>query len=448
MRCTRVLSAFFALVAFVGAASAAGIEWQPSFDDVVARAKAEKKVVFIAVNMDRERANDRLVADHYKDATLAKLASHTLNLFCSRFDHASGEKPCPRAGSVACSAHMAVEKAVRAKILKPADGGDVVSPQHVFLDPDGKVILSVQYEISKAELEWCFVTALRKVDPAFAWTLSGGARAPRRLVMDGVVSGEAMEQAPTKQEVEQILERLKRGEPAREMREEILRLFKSDDPRAKEYVGNLLTSKGANRENWITILVHELGRSSPQDWSELAIRFLEDARVEVRAEAAVALEQLADPKSLADVTKAFKREKEDSVKRELLRAIASTGRADKKTAATLTEQFTKAKDEATRCAALIGAAALEDSKAARALLEPALASEVAAFRAAAACALAIRRDREAHEAMLDAAALKEPDPSTKSTLEAALKVLRGGDVAKIDETANILCGSTIVRDRK
>lgn len=445
MRCLRILAAFLGLASV---ASAAGITWQPSFDDVLARAAAEKKVVFIAVNMDRERANDRLVADHYKDATLAKLAAHTLNLFCSRFDHASGDKPCSRAGSVPCSAHMAIEKAVRAKILKPADGGDVVSPQHVFLDPAGKIILSVQYEISKAELEWCFVTALRRVDPAFAWTLSGGARAPRRLVMDGVVSGEAMEQAPTKQEVEDILERLKRGEPAREMREEIIRLFKSDDPRAKEYVANLLTSKGANRENWITILIHELGRSSPQDWSELAVRFLEDARVEVRAEAAVALEQLADPKTLGDVTKAFKREKDDAIRRELLRALASTGRADKKTATTLSEQFAKAKDEATRCAALIGAAVLEDAKAARALLEPALASDVAALRGAAACAIGLRRDREAHEALLDAAALKEVDPTTKSTLEAALKVLRGGELAKLDETANALCGSTIVRDRK
>lgn len=445
MRFVRACAAF---VLSIGTTMAAGIAWQPSFDDVLAQAKAEKKVVFIAVNMDRERANDRLVADHYKDATIAKLAAHTLNLFCSRFDHASGEKPCPRAGAVPCSAHMAVEKAVRAKILKAADGGDVVSPQHVFLDPDGKVILSVQYEISKAELEWCFVTALRKLDPQFPWTLSGGARAPRRLVMDGVVSGEAMEQAPTKEEVDAILERLKRGEAPREMREEILRLFKSDDPRAKEYVENFLSSKPANRENWINVLIHEVGRSSPQDWSELVVRFLDDPRADVRAEAAVALEQLADPKSLSDLTKAFKREKEDVVKRELLRAIASTGRADKKTATTLSEQFAKAKDVATRCAALIGAGHLEDAKAARALLDPALESTDASLRAAAACAIAVRRDREAHEAMLDGAALKEPDPTTKSTLEQALKVLRGGDVARIDEAANTLCGSTIVRDRK
>src|SRR6185436_149263 len=122
-------------------------------------------------------------ADHYKDPVITKLTTNTLNLFCSRFDHGSGDQPCKRCGTVPCSAHMAIEKAVRAKILKPADGGDVVSPQHVFLDPDGKVILSVQYEITKGELEWCFYTALKKVDPAFNWTLSASARAPRRLVM-------------------------------------------------------------------------------------------------------------------------------------------------------------------------------------------------------------------------------------------------------------------------
>ena len=72
-----------------------------------------------------------------------------------------------------------------------------------------------------------------------------------------------------------------------------------------------------------------------------------------------------------------------------LRAIASAGRADKKTATTLTEQFAKAKDAATRCAALVGAAYLEDAKAARALLEPALQAPEAAFRGAAACALAL-----------------------------------------------------------
>ena len=49
----------------------------------LARAKAENKVVMLAFNMAGERANDEMVADHYKDGTLGALSLLTINVFCS-----------------------------------------------------------------------------------------------------------------------------------------------------------------------------------------------------------------------------------------------------------------------------------------------------------------------------------------------------------------------------
>ncbi|MDP6384773.1 MAG: hypothetical protein QGI93_01120, partial [Planctomycetota bacterium] len=81
-----------------GTASSGGIEWQASYELALTKAKAENKVVFVAVNMDGERANERMVREVYRDKVITKLAGETINLVSSNNTHGSG-KTCSRFGS-------------------------------------------------------------------------------------------------------------------------------------------------------------------------------------------------------------------------------------------------------------------------------------------------------------------------------------------------------------
>ncbi|HEU4419522.1 MAG TPA: hypothetical protein VFT55_11330, partial [Planctomycetota bacterium] len=206
-----------------------GIRWNPSFDDAVAAAKAENKVLVLAFNMAGERANDELVADHYKDPTLARLSLQTVNVFCSIATEA-------RVPGVTASQQQAAEQKARLQVLKIGPGEDVIAPQHVFLDPNGVVLSSVAYRVTKGELEWAWVDAIRKVDPKFEWTPSPGARAPGRLGFGAVERGRN-QTAPTKAQVAEALKELKksRGGILRNLASFEL-VMRSDEPDAIAFV--------------------------------------------------------------------------------------------------------------------------------------------------------------------------------------------------------------------
>src|SRR6185436_21095190 len=77
------------LTAALGAPAANDIQWQSSFEKTPPPAAAEKKVVFLAVNMDGEKANERMLEKVYTDKALIELSTHTLNLIASAAEHTS-----------------------------------------------------------------------------------------------------------------------------------------------------------------------------------------------------------------------------------------------------------------------------------------------------------------------------------------------------------------------
>ena len=180
-----------------------GVRWTPSFDDAMAQAKTDNKVVLLAFNMAGERANDEMVADHYKDPTLARLSLQTVNVFCSISTEA-------RVAGVTPNQQQSAEQKARLQVLKIGPGEDVIAPQHVFLGPDGVVLSAVAYRVTKGELEWAWVDAIRKVDPKFEWQLSAGARAPARLGFGAVERGQNR-QPPSKAEVTEALREVRKS---------------------------------------------------------------------------------------------------------------------------------------------------------------------------------------------------------------------------------------------
>ena len=444
--------------------SAPGIHWEASLETTLEQAAAESRVVFVAVNMDGEAANDRMAAVVYADKRVCALAERTLNLVASISPHTKSGS-CPRFGSISCEAHRQVEEAVRKAYLKPGPDARVIAPMHVFLDSKGAVILSVPYAISAEELEWCFATALRQLDPKLDLTLSPGARAPKRVVLGAIADGgETSEPAPSSEEVQRLIKEIRKGSlQGGERLAAILRLLASDEPDAIDMVRTELRGGGAARggkgagrggggggDPWRAKrrIVHRMGVISPPAYWEVAVEQLESTDEELRQEAIAALEQLAAPQSLKDIKAALRKARDARTEGGLVRALASAGAADKRTRAELLERCSKKDETALRVAAVLALGHLapneEVAAALRGLLEDVEGEEV--VRAAAACAMALSRDPAwsgALQPLLDSA----PGGALGEVCAAAVQALKAGSLVAIRPAFLRISGDQIVRER-
>lgn len=395
-----------------------GIRWTASFDDALARAKAENKVVMLAFNMAGERANDEMVADHYKDGTLGALSLLTINVFCSISTEA-------RVAGVTPSQQQAAEQKARLQVLKIGPGEDVIAPQHVFLGPDGVVLSAVAYRVTKGELEWAWVDAIRKVDAKFEWQLSAGARAPARLGFGAVERGQN-QKPPTKAEVAEALKEVKksRGGLLGNLKSVEL-LMRSDEPEAIAFVDSTLKGIPAG---FVSGAIDTIGMISPKAYYAVVASWLGDRDEAVRYAAAGAIERLAEPKAVPATLKQWKVEKVDRVRGRLLRAMASSGPTSKDVIAQIDKVLAKEPAAEVRAHAVLALALVEDKTKVREGLAAALRDPSAKVRSTVAFALASRREAE-FALRLEEAAAKEEQPETKAWLEEAAKVVRGGDAS-------------------
>ncbi|HEX6810502.1 MAG TPA: HEAT repeat domain-containing protein [Planctomycetota bacterium] len=408
-----------------------GIRWTPSFDDALAAAKAENKVLMLAFNMSGERANDELVADHYKDPTLARLSLRTINVFCSAASEA-------RVPGVTVSQQQAAEQKARLQVLKIAPGEDVIAPQHVFLDGNGVLLSTIAWRVTKGELEWAWVDACRKLDPKFEWQLSPGARAPRRLGFGSVESGRN-QAPPTKEQVAQALKELKksRGGIFRNL-SSVEVVMRSDEPDAIAYVEAMLKGiQGVHLANSL----EAIGQTSPRVYHSVVTPYLGDRDEDVRYAAASAIEQLAEPKALPAVMKQWKSEKSDRVRGRLLRALANCAPADKEVLNQIEKVLARDETPDMRAHAVLALAMVEDKARVQAGLAQALRDISAKVRSTVAHALASRRDAD-FATRLDDAAAKEEDADTKAWLEEAAKVVRGADSSAFRNFLERVLGET------
>ncbi len=464
-RCALIPALLFGLVLILPAARADSIAWESSFDAALEKAKAENKPIFIAINMDGEPVCEELVKRHYRDARIATLSGSTINLFASRFTHTGGAKACARAGNIPCRDHQQVEMDVRRDILKIAPGEPANAPNHIWLGPDGSVLLSVPFMITTGQLEWCMVEAIRKIDPSFAWTLRASARAPNRLIYgdprekseDGGGGGNGRGQgraAPAqpygKKELAEVLDAIKkgsgRGDRGNTVRQYFPSLIVTDDKKAIDHVKSWISSRWASGRQ-AERLLHEIGRTSPTSFWEVAAAALSNPDSGMRNEAIVALEQLAEPKSLKALLKQKSCEKEDAAAANLIRAIASVGRGKKSAESLVLKTAAKDKKNFMRINAIIGLVYVEDREKVNALLAKSLAHDNPGIRAAAAYTIAIRREHDLGDAL--ALAIEgEKDLTCKTYLEAAAAALRGGGLRLIQGVLREYALDDIVRDRE
>lgn len=404
------------------------ISWQVDFDKAMETAKAEKRIVFVAINMEGERANDEAVQVHYKDSRLLSLSKFTINLFAT----ADKNEKRKRFSGLTYDQANKIEIKVREQFLQIPENTDVVSPQHLFISPEGKVLLSVPYAITVGELEWMFVEALKKNDPEFKWTLDGRARAPMRLKYGYAIPKPIGAKAPTKEEVDKILADLRKGKVRfRDMAEKMNIVIRSDSEDAIKYVQGFIGSRWMQDGRRIT-LFESIGKYSPSPWYVVVEPFLGYEDDDVRKAAIVATGRLGEKKCLKSVKKQFKKEKVAALQGRCLRAMARLGPKDRTVMNAIKKvlKSTKASEEL-RMNAVVAAGLLEDRKMVTELLGKALGDPSAKIRSTAAYAIGIRRDKVLLP-NLNMVLQQEKDQSVKTWIEAAVKAIDGSNEDTFD----------------
>lgn len=432
------------------------IVWQKDVESALTQAREQKKIVFLAVNMDGERACDRLADKVYGDKSLAALASQSLNLIASPNEHVGGDKPCPRFGSLRCAEHQKIDMWARKNALKPDAGGYVIAPQHVFLDPQGKVILSVPYEVSAAELEWCWITALHTLDPQSKAAPASGTRAPRRLILGGVWDPASTPSGTpaTRSEALGLIKEMKKGLESDRRIEMLRRVLSSDEPECIDYVRSELRSGGtagsggnggAYGDQRARVL-RSIGALSPPSYWELVSEFAVGGQNDLRLEAAVALEQLAAPASLKRVQTAFAKEDHREIKKEWIRALAAVGSSDAATRKEILKLAQTEKDELLRLNAIVALGSLAPGDDVTTVLKTVLEKGASSERAAAACALALTRDPQ-WLSVLESNSGAEPDANVSKARSAAARSLRSGGLLAIREVLAQVAQDKLERER-
>lgn len=436
------------------------ISWETDYAAALERAAAEERVVFVAVNMDGEAANERMAKDVYTDKKLGALAGATVNLVASPDAHKDAGI-CPRFGCASCEAHRKVDIRVREAVLAPDATGLVIAPQHVFLGPDGAVLLSVPYEVTSLELQWCFGEAWRLAGASDVPRVQDGAQRPRRLIVGGVAKVGDNGQAPmTREQALELIDKHKQGgDPdvrGAMMREIVL----ADEPEAVRYALDNLRSADSGKEVHRAELIRWMGAVSPASYREVIEPFVGSGVPSTRNEAIVALEQLGDPESLKVLLKLLKKEKDEALAKNLLRAVGACARGDKKARAALLSASEDTRRPLARRNALIALGWCEaDEDVAERLRQAALPAEFGKKakigpdritpleREAAVVAMGLSRDRAWLELL---ARVQAEDGAPAELVDAAARaaeVIEGAPYHRLREALARAGGDEIPRDR-
>jgi HEAT repeat protein len=126
----------------------------------------------VALNMDREEGNERMVAEVYTAAAVREAAKRCVSTVASRYTHAEVGDPhtskpvCSRFGHLACADHRATEEIVKRDWLKRGPKDDVDSPHHFFLAPDGRHLFDRVWTLPPEDLVKLIDRAVLACDPA------------------------------------------------------------------------------------------------------------------------------------------------------------------------------------------------------------------------------------------------------------------------------------------
>jgi tetratricopeptide (TPR) repeat protein len=115
------------------------IRFQRTWEDAVAVAREEGKLILVCVNMDGEIASEHYAGVRYRDPAAAKLYEPYVCVLATTYRHTprdhdeNGERIlCPRFGSVTCGEHISIEPFLFENFME----GQRVAPRHIAVELD------------------------------------------------------------------------------------------------------------------------------------------------------------------------------------------------------------------------------------------------------------------------------------------------------------------------
>lgn len=302
------------LAASAGAGEPPQIEWVGDWKEAFQQARQTGRPVMVCINSkDGEQANERAARNTYRDPWFVPMTRRFVMIVVSVREHAA-EGICPRFGRVTCKEHLACWKELRIEhgdeFLLPDTVDEMISPQHAWFRPDGKLLQRKEYELSRDQL-------LRRMQDVLA-----------------LCGASPNADAPLDDRDRAALERARKGD--KEARWAAFgHLFASEKTAVRTALLDLLKDTKATPPR--CELLRAFGRGRVLDARPTVEALLKDQDADVRSYAAVCLEEMASARSVAVLVKRAKAERDPMVRKNLYRALGACGgpAADKSAARAL-----------------------------------------------------------------------------------------------------------------
>lgn len=328
-------------------ATPAALQFAPSVSDAYAQAKREKKPVVWIVMKDEEIACTRMLGIVYADEKIRKKCAEFVLLPSSLYEHATAPvvvqgktlTSCTHFPGVTCAEHQAIEKEMRTRF---EESSEVIAPQHIVTDADGKLLLRKPYEMDVPQLLAFLERAQRhfrgESDAPPAVALPPGATPPpdaelglsaedKRLIA-------ALTAAPDEERLSAAKELAGRGKGA------------------TAALASALLGDSIKPEALRLKILRALGQRECANAAKDLCPGLESKSMPFRNSLVVTLEEMSNPVAVEPLLELWKKEKDPETKKDILRALGPTGVGNENAKKLLLEQL-KGKDDAHRVASAI-----------------------------------------------------------------------------------------------
>ncbi len=430
------------------------IEWTAQIDGALELASAEQRVVMVAMGEAQEGRTRRHEREVYGDKVASKAAAVTINVPAWSFDEDESKK-LPKMKGLAPRNHRNNLATVLERWVTPNESGVVALPHHLWIGPDGSLLLSCPWEISAEELAWCTDEALRRTGVEERPELPAGAHPPRRLLVGEsfrVIDEDELGRGLEEEELEEKLGALNKRFIGMGDRADIIKIMFTDEPGASDFLAKQIGlwdiggGRGGGGGAIVDGTVELLGTVSPANFIEVLAETARSPSVSRRLRTAVALEQIGSAEGLSIAKKGWKSEKDEAARPEWIRALAACGRSDKGSIRTVIKAAAKDDNPLVRRSALIGLGYTLPNKDALKALEEAIRGPLAEERDAAVLALALGR-AWAQQGLVQEVLDADLEDNSKRTAEAAMRVLEGGPLYPLSGEFKRISESEIERGR-
>jgi hypothetical protein len=429
----------------------AKVEWTADIEEGLERAAEEQRVVVIALGVVGEARSERHAKELYSNKKLSSYFKESVNIPGWSFS-VDEERALPRFSKLEPGDHVNNLVSATERWLRPNSEGVIPLPQHLWISPGGELLLSCPYEIEAEEFAWCFDEALRLAGVEERPSQVKGAHPPRRLLLGEVLAlsdeddlGRGLKEV----ELDALLKEMNKRMLTERDRGDVISVLFTDEDAAASFLSKQfgLWELGGPRVAPIIDGTFELlGTISSKKYLDTLERFSSHRRSSLRARVAVAYEQIGHSDGFAAVRKALKKEEDDEVRAEWVRALGATGLGEKSALSTLVKLAEKEDDDRVRLNAILAIGHLLPAEGALDFLSELVRTGEGEDRWAAILGLALGRATSARDLIADLEEGEEDEEMLK-IIRRTLRVLDGGNLYEIQSSFSLISESSIGRAR-